>query len=81
MFLFFLPVFLSEVSLCSISIDIIGKSGNPRAKSVSGMEIPIYTFATPAVISGDRQNVDLFAHELSHGWSGNLVTNCNWEHL
>jgi hypothetical protein len=48
---------------------------------VPGMENPIYTFATPTIVSGDRQNVDVVAHELSHSWSGNLVTNCSWEHL
>jgi len=47
----------------------------------AGMENPIFTFATPTVISGDRQNVDVIAHELSHSWSGNLVTSCSWEHL
>ena len=26
-----------------------------------GMENPIFTFATPTVISGDRQNVDVIA--------------------
>jgi len=46
-----------------------------------GMENPIYTFATPTIISGDRQNIDVIAHELSHSWSGNLVTSCSWEHL
>jgi len=48
---------------------------------ISGMENPIYTFATPTIISGDRQNIDVIAHELSHSWSGNLVTSCSWEHL
>ena len=42
---------------------------------------PIYTFLTPTVISGDRQNVDVVAHELSHSWSGNLVTNSDWQHF
>jgi len=46
-----------------------------------GMENPVYTYATPTIISGDRQNVDVIAHELSHSWSGNLVTSCSWEHL
>ncbi|RYP47007.1 hypothetical protein DL768_006867 [Monosporascus sp. mg162] len=53
----------------------------PPSFAYGGMENPIFTFATPTVVSGDRQNVDVIAHELSHSWSGNLVTSCSWEHF
>ncbi|KAM7193815.1 Peptidase family M1 domain containing protein [Rhypophila sp. PSN 637] len=53
----------------------------PPSFPYGGMENPIFTFATPTIISGDRQNVDVIAHELSHSWSGNLVTSCSWEHF
>jgi leukotriene-A4 hydrolase len=53
----------------------------PPSFPYGGMENPNITFATPTLISGDRQNVDVIAHELAHSWSGNLVTNCSWEHF
>ncbi|GAB7362998.1 hypothetical protein MBLNU230_g3292t1 [Neophaeotheca triangularis] len=53
----------------------------PPSFPYGGMENPIFTFATPTVVSGDRQNVDVIAHELSHSWSGNLVSNASWEHF
>ncbi|EFX01110.1 leukotriene a4 hydrolase [Grosmannia clavigera kw1407] len=53
----------------------------PPSFPYGGMENPVFTFATPTIISGDRQNVDVVAHELSHSWSGNLVTSGSWEHF
>ena len=53
----------------------------PPSFPYGGMENPVFTFATPTIVSGDRENIDVIAHELSHSWSGNLVSNASWEHL
>lgn len=53
----------------------------PPSFPFGGMENPNITFATPTLISGDRQLVNVIAHELAHSWSGNLVTNKTWEHF
>lgn len=50
----------------------------PPAFPYGGMENPTLTFLTPTFIAGDRSLVGLVAHELSHSWSGNLVTNAVW---
>jgi leukotriene-A4 hydrolase len=46
-----------------------------------GMENPCLTFVTPTLLAGDRSLADVIAHEISHSWTGNLVTNRNWEHF
>ncbi|HEV2853730.1 MAG TPA: M1 family metallopeptidase [Thermoanaerobaculia bacterium] len=50
----------------------------PASYPLGGMENPRLTFATPTILAGDRSLVSLVAHELAHSWSGNLVTNANW---
>ncbi|HEX8238216.1 MAG TPA: M1 family metallopeptidase [Allosphingosinicella sp.] len=50
----------------------------PPAFPYGGMENPTLTFLTPTFLAGDRSLVGLVAHELSHSWSGNLVTNAVW---
>jgi len=53
----------------------------PPSFPYGGMENPVWTYATPSIISGDKQNIDVIAHELSHSWSGNLVSCASWEHF
>lgn len=53
----------------------------PKSYPMGGMENPRVNFITPTIISGDRSLLNLIAHELAHSWSGNLVTNANWNDL
>lgn len=53
----------------------------PKSFPFGGMENPCLTFVTPTVIAGDKSLVDVVAHEISHSWTGNLVTNGNFEHF
>jgi aminopeptidase N len=53
----------------------------PPSFPVGGMENPRLSFITPTVIAGDKSLVSVIAHELSHSWSGNLVTNATWRDL
>lgn len=46
-----------------------------------GMENPCLTFVTPTLLSGDKSNSFVIAHEIAHSWTGNLVTNANMEHF
>jgi aminopeptidase N len=50
----------------------------PPSFPFGGMENPRMTFATPTIIAGDKSLVDVITHEMSHSWSGNLVTNAVW---
>ncbi|KAF3312140.1 hypothetical protein TWF173_007471 [Orbilia oligospora] len=51
----------------------------PPSFPFGGMENPVFTYATPSIISGDKENIDVIAHELAHSWSGNLVTNATFQ--
>ncbi len=53
----------------------------PPSFPYGGMENPRLTFITPTVIAGDRSLLGVIAHELSHSWTGNLVTNATAEHF
>ncbi|XP_064632949.1 leukotriene A-4 hydrolase-like [Lineus longissimus] len=53
----------------------------PPSFPYGGMENPCLTFVTPTLLAGDRSLADVVAHEISHSWTGNLVTNKNWEHF
>eukprot|EP01006_Ploeotia_vitrea_P029695 TRINITY_DN62186_c0_g1_i1.p1 TRINITY_DN62186_c0_g1~~TRINITY_DN62186_c0_g1_i1.p1 ORF type:complete len:616 (+),score=88.05 TRINITY_DN62186_c0_g1_i1:35-1882(+) len=51
----------------------------PGSFPYGGMENPCLTFVTPTLLAGDRSLADVVAHEISHSWTGNLVTNATWE--
>ena len=53
----------------------------PPSFPYGGMENPRLTFLTPALLCGDRSQVNVVAHELAHSWTGNLVTNATAEHF
>ena len=50
----------------------------PPSFPYGGMENPTLTFVSPTTIAGDRSLLTIVAHELSHSWSGNMVTNSSW---
>ena len=53
----------------------------PPSFPYGGMENPCLTFATPTLLAGDRSLASVIAHEIAHSWTGNLVTNSNFEHF
>ena len=53
----------------------------PPSFPYGGMENPCLTFVTPTLLAGDRSLADVVAHEISHSWTGNLVTNETWGHF
>lgn len=63
----------------------------PKSFPYGGMENPNMTFATPSILNCklndkgeyivDKSQVFIAAHELAHSWTGNLVTNANWDNF
>eukprot|EP00562_Extubocellulus_spinifer_P025519 CAMPEP_0178657644 /NCGR_PEP_ID=MMETSP0698-20121128/25513_1 /TAXON_ID=265572 /ORGANISM="Extubocellulus spinifer, Strain CCMP396" /LENGTH=704 /DNA_ID=CAMNT_0020299871 /DNA_START=17 /DNA_END=2131 /DNA_ORIENTATION=- len=53
----------------------------PPSFPYGGMENPCLTFVTPTLLAGDRSLADVVAHEISHSWTGNLITNKTWSHF
>ncbi len=53
----------------------------PPSFPCNGMENTCLTFLTPSLLAGDKSLVSVAIHEIIHSWSGNLVTNLNWEHF
>jgi leukotriene-A4 hydrolase len=53
----------------------------PPGFPYGGMENPCLTFVTPALIAGDKSLASVIAHEISHSWTGNLVTNRDWRNF
>jgi hypothetical protein len=50
----------------------------PPSFPYGGMENPRLAFVTPTLVAGDRSLTTVVAHELAHGWAGNLVTPATW---
>uniref|UniRef100_A0A0N4ZBU2 Leuk-A4-hydro_C domain-containing protein n=1 Tax=Parastrongyloides trichosuri TaxID=131310 RepID=A0A0N4ZBU2_PARTI len=53
----------------------------PETFPFGGMENPCCTFVTPTLLAGDRSLTNVIAHEIAHSWTGNTVTNANWENF
>ncbi|XP_045452279.1 LOW QUALITY PROTEIN: leukotriene A-4 hydrolase [Melitaea cinxia] len=53
----------------------------PPSFPYGGMENPCLTFVTPTLLAGDRSQANVIVHEIMHSWTGNLVTNRNFEHF
>jgi len=46
----------------------------PPPFPIGGMENPLLTFVSPTIIVGDKSQIWLAIHEMTHSWTGNLVT-------
>jgi len=43
------------------------------------MENNCLTFLTPTLIDGKKSYTSTVVHEMSHSWTGNLITNASWK--
>jgi len=50
----------------------------PASFPYGGMETPGAVLLNPALVVGDRSQVDVVAHELAHFWHGDLVGCAEW---
>lgn len=50
----------------------------PASFPYGGMENPCMIFLTPSLLTGDRSATSVVAHEISHSWTGNWVSNATW---
>eukprot|EP01017_Pseudomicrothorax_dubius_P030528 TRINITY_DN3820_c0_g2_i1.p1 TRINITY_DN3820_c0_g2~~TRINITY_DN3820_c0_g2_i1.p1 ORF type:complete len:401 (+),score=81.26 TRINITY_DN3820_c0_g2_i1:410-1612(+) len=50
----------------------------PPSFPYGGMENPLLTFISPAIMTGDRSLTNVLIHEIAHSWTGNLVSCKNW---
>ena len=53
----------------------------PQAFPFGGMENPNITFLNQCLIVGDKSMAPTIAHEIAHSWTGNLVTNKDWNNF
>ena len=53
----------------------------PPSFPFGGMENPCLTFVTPSLLAGDRSLANVIVHEITHSWTGNLVTNDKFENF
>ncbi|WWD18897.1 leukotriene A-4 hydrolase/aminopeptidase [Kwoniella shandongensis] len=53
----------------------------PESFPYGGMENPVTTYVTPTLIAGDRSQVDVVAHEISHSWFGNGISSQSSSHF